>query len=568
MNKLLILLLILSLQINAQEVISEHEKATSLIRVWGLMKYQHPEVSEGEYDWNQEFIDQIESLQQVNTQQELNNKLLDFLYRFDMSFPDSESQLKIQAFKENSDYTWIQESHFSPELENALTRISKNTKVGDHYASVASLTSHLKFENEEALPDFNPELKSHRLLFLSGFWNAMNYWNVNLYLTDQPWSEVLKDMSLKFIEADTKTEFELVRLNLFSAVNDSHSNFLSDHLFDHLLKFHAPFGGRLVNDSLVVTKIYDSALTKKAGIKLGDVISKIENKPVSEYLEGFSKLVSASNKNYLKSWAEDQFILSKHVDVIEVELVTQNNKKSKLKIQLFPMSRVSRFSTDEELPVFFNDKDSNWKILDTNIAYLNLGKTTKREIKQMFKSIGDTKGLIIDLRNYPRQISEADLTKYLYPNKAIFIKVLMPYAPSIGEYDGQSGMKFFKNPFASGSKNTNYYDKKIVLMVDRNTGSKAEFIGMAIQNSPNCISIGEQTMGAVMNVIEYPLIDRTMFRFTGMGAFYPSDNTGVQRKGLKIDHIIKESALGYDYKTYLEEAVKIIEQPAALGVDL
>jgi C-terminal processing protease CtpA/Prc len=123
----------------------------------------------------------------------------------------------------------------------------------------------------------------------------------------------------------------------------------------------------------------------------------------------------------------------------------------------------------------------------------------------------------------------------------------------------QAPLKFLKNPFAAGSKNRKYFKGKIVLMVNRSTGSRAEYFAMLIQQSPNCTAIGEQTFGAIMNRIEITLSDKTTIDFTGMGAFYPND-IGVQRNGIKIDYEVKESAKNYNPNQYIEEAIKIINQ--------
>jgi C-terminal processing protease CtpA/Prc len=85
----------------------------------------------------------------------------------------------------------------------------------------------------------------------------------------------------------------------------------------------------------------------------------------------------------------------------------------------------------------------------------------------------------------------------------------------------------------------------------------AEYIGMMIQHSPNCTTIGEQTFGAVMNRQAITLMDKKTVGFTFAGAFYPNDSS-VQRSGLKIDHYVKESAINYDPDSYIKEAIKII----------
>jgi C-terminal processing protease CtpA/Prc len=81
---------------------------------------------------------------------------------------------------------------------------------------------------------------------------------------------------------------------------------------------------------------------------------------------------------------------------------------------------------------------------------------------------------------------------------------------------------------------------------------------MTIQQSPNCTTIGEQTAGSVMNIVSYMLPDKTEVNFTGLGAFYP-DGEEVQRKGLRIDYYVKETAKNYDPELYIKDAIRIID---------
>ena len=87
--------------------------------------------------------------------------------------------------------------------------------------------------------------------------------------------------------------------------------------------------------------------------------------------------------------------------------------------------------------------------------------------------------------------------------------------------------------------------------------SMAEYFGMAIQQSPNCTTIGEQTAGAVMNITSAILPDNQEFYFTSMGAFYPNGEE-AQRKGLYIDYHIKESATNYNPNLYIEKLLKLL----------
>ena len=561
MKWLFYLILFLIPQTNiAQAEFTEAYKAKVLIKTWGLLKYHHPEISKGKYNWDQEFLDQFEKIGQIETRDELNDHLVQWILEYGYD-EQREKNLPndIDVFEKNVNYEWIENSRFSPLLRNILNDIKDNISVGEYYASVAKLTSHVSFENEKGLTDFNDDIKAHRLLFLASLWNAMNYWNVNLYLAESAWSEVLEEMTPRFLNAQSTRDFELARLKLISSLNDSHTSTNRSYMWNEILKYHPPFGGRIVNDSLVVTKIYNQNLAKESGIQLGDVITKIEGVSVSTNIERFENLIGASNKNYLLSWAEDQFLLSNNVDSINIKKVSTKGAIEQKYIRLYDYStdQISRHHIDQEFAHLGRDKKKVWQILDNNIAYINLEYADSRDVRRMFRKIGSTKGLIIDLRNYPKNNLEKTITKHIYPEKDVFVKILMPYLPSRGEYDGQSGMKFLKNPFSAGSYNPQYYDKKIVLLVDRNTVSKAEFLGMAIQNAPGSVTMGEQTAGAVMNTVEFTLSDRSLVNFTGMGAFYPND-VEVQRKGLKIDYMVEEKAQNYDPDGYIKEAIEVI----------
>lgn len=558
MKKILLFFLIFSSQITfSQTKITDNQKIESLLLVWGLLKYHHPEVSKGKFDFNNEFLIEFEKIESIEYQEELNNELIIWIKKFEnpkTTYKSDENFLKSKnLFTKNVDYKWIDESNFNPELIEILNKIKNNVAIGHYYASINSLSRMVEFKNETSLTSFDSSLKSHRMLFLGSFWNLMRYWNVNIYLTEQPWSEVLKEMINEFDNVD-KLKFELSKEKLFSKLNDSHSNYQYSNTLNTVKNFPA-FGGRIINDSLVINIIYNKTQVEKDAIEIGDIIYAIEGVQLKEYYQTkYKDVISASNDNYLKYAIEKTYLLASNNDSIQVNLLKKDGSKQNKYIHLSPLSyfgeRYSRLNTYQK---------NNWELIENEIGYLNLYKITKQELKTAFKSFENMKGIIIDLRNYPSSINGKMIADYLYPNKKKFIKLLGPVFPSYGEYNFESPLKFINDPFAAGKKNSNYFKGKIILLVDRKTASNAEHIAMIIQQSPNCITVGEQTFGAVMNRNEVILLDKTSIDFTGMGAFYPND-LGVQIFGVKIDYEVKESAKNYNPNLYIEEAIKIIKQ--------
>jgi len=558
MKKILLFVFVFSSSgIFSQTKVTDSQKIESLIQIWGLLKYHHPEISQGKYDFNKEFIMQFDKIQSIEFKDELNTEFINWIQKFDTKNTKYKSNATLlnskNLFNKNADFNWIEHSNFSIELVTLLNKVKNNAAIGDYYASINGLNKMVGFKNETGLNNFDSSLKSHRILFLSSFWNVMRYWNVNSYLTEQPWTEVLTEMIPEFSKND-RVAFEYAKEKLFSKLNDSHSNYQYSTTLNNVKNFPA-FGGRIINDSLVINVVYNQTQVEKGAIELGDVIYAVEGVKLKDYYSSkYKEVISASNENYLKSAIEKTYLLASNKDSIQVELLKKEGTKQNKYIQLSPLSHFSERYTRLRPKLV-----DNWKIIEENIGYLNLYKITKEELKTAFKSFENYKGLIIDLRNYPEFISEADIADYLYPKKMKFLKVLGPLFPSFAANDIEAPLKIVTDPFAAGKNNTRYFNGKVVLLVDRKTASKAEFIGMAIQQSPNCITIGEQTFGAVMNRTEIILMDKTTIDFTGMGAFYPND-IGVQRNGLKIDYEVKESAINYNPNQYIEEAIKIIKR--------
>lgn len=558
MNKLLCLFLLFVFSANSQTKITQTEKYKQIGLIWGLLKYHHPDISQGLFNWDLELINLVNKIEKVDEQEKLNIELLTFVKKFNKPTTKfSTNSIKIDSekiFRKNQNYNWIEKIAFSSELKKELILLKNNNNIGDYYASSNKLNKMLEFNNEKGIADFDPLLKSHRLLELYSFWNIIQYWDVNKYLTDTSWIGVLEELTDSFLNSKTISDYEIGKLNMFSKLNDSHSYQTSMFVYKSLFNHSPPFEAKIINDSILVNAIYNKKLAQKDGINLGDVIVSINNLSITDYINSkFSTLISASNETYLRERLNG-LILKSNIDSLQIRILTNKGELKDKTIKLYQSFK------PENVERLIQKENSNWRKINSKITYINLGDISSKELSEIFKENKDNDGIILDLRNYPKNLRINDFSKLLYPENKEFIKVLLPLKdnPSLGEYNAEAPLKIVSNPFKVGKKSSNYFKGKIILLVNRQTGSMAEYYGMAIQQSPNCVTIGEQTMGAVMNITSAILPDKQEFYFTGTGAFYPNGE-GVQRKGLNIDYYIKESATMYNSKLYIERAVKIIE---------
>ncbi|RVT79763.1 hypothetical protein EOD40_01240 [Flavobacterium sufflavum] len=542
---------ILQMVAQERETINNTEKYKQFGLVWGLMKYHHSEISKGKYDWDAVFIENVDKLEGVDTQKSLDEFLLNFILSIKVS------KIKIandrdDLFKRNLDYDWIEKYSGNDKLYTYLKQLKDNTIISDYYVSNQSLSKIPTFENEKGFKSFDYKIKVHRLLELFSFWNAIQYHYVNKYLMDKNWFSQLEYFVDDFSNSATQLEYELAKTKLIVSLNDSHSYYFAKPIADSLLKFRPPFDVKVINDTLVITGILNK-LGKKDDLKLGDLIVEVNDidiKSISKQKIG--SVFSSSNDSFLKKWS-NRWLMWNTEDSIKVKIKRSNSITTKY-IHLYKTFGDKDYSS---LPFFHIDKE--WKLIDNNIGYINLKTISKDEIQKAFEEFSNTNGIIIDLRNYPKNISESDITKYTYPQKRKFIKVLFPMVnrPSLANFD-EPLISSIIDPFKSGSKNSQYYNRKIILLVDGSTQSKAEFIGMAIQASPNCITVGENTAGSVLNIAVFTMSDGTKTNFTSVGAFYP-DGTGVQRKGLKIDYFVNENTSNFTKDQYILKGIELIK---------
>lgn len=556
-NITLFLIIFCSIYSNSysQVLINASEKYKQAGLIWGLLKYHHPDISAGKYDWDTAFVKLFDKLELVQNQVELNNLLFSFVEEYKTNMIKDNIVKADDLFLKNRDYSWIDKDVFGQNLTNLLLKIKNNKNIHNYYASTATLAKVVMFKNERGFEKFDYTIKSHRLLLFFSFWNAMEYWNVNKYLTDEDWLSILDYMPTNFANAKTQFNFEMAKLEMVSKLDDSHSDYGSRVVYDSIYKFKPSFQVKNINDSLVVNKIFNSSSARKDDIALGDIILKIKNRGISKSIDQYlSNTTSSSNSSFMRQFSYT--MLYNSIDSLNVEIL---KKDGKIVNKFIHLSKEQILDEPTSLEVTNAEK---WSFVKPNIAYIKLDEVTSKDLKEIFKKVGQTDGLVLDLRNYPKNISPDEIPKYTYPRKKSYSKNLYPVEnmPSIGKFDNAGYLaKMLQENSIAGKNNPNYYKGKIVLLVNNKTQSHAETVGMAIQQSPNCITIGEQTAGAVRYVVTFTIPDKTKVSFTGLGAFYPN-GVGVQREGLHIEYFVKESAQNYNPELYIIEAVRIIEE--------
>ena len=539
MKKTFLLLILICFSFNhliAQQKILDTEKLASIGKIYGFLKYYHPEVGKGKYDWDKEFIKYLPQVLEAGDKESLSkiyNNWINTLGTIEKCKNCVSDQL---LFDKNFNLSWTQDSEiFNAELKVKLKYIEENRFQGENFYVITDPVGAIKLTNESVYQNFSYPSEEYRLLGLFKYWNIIEYFYPYKYLTDQKWDSVLTEMIPKFKSATNKEEYQLLVKELIAKLDDTHA-WIS---FDSEKSKYLPVKISNIDNKAVVSGFYNDSIAKINNIKLGDVILKIDNLEIQKEREKKSKYISGSNPNIKIRQTYNEILLGENSAVILT--IERNNQIENIK--------VNRYNFDD-FKYWDNQTAFKTKSINEKIGYVNMVSIKGADVFNIFKSFENKKTIIIDLRNYPASIYKL-LSKHLNSEKRDFCKV---YSPNMN-YPG----KFrYKENLQTGIKNKNNFKGKVILLVNDESISKSEFTAMAIQTADNVITIGNQTAGADGNIVVFEYIGGYKTAISGLGIMYP-DKTETQRKGVKIDIEIKPTIEGLKQgrDEILEKAIEL-----------
>lgn len=526
---------------------NQTENLKSLGLIWGFLKYYHPNIAKGEYNWDYELfriIQKVLNSKEKKNRDEILIKWIDALGQFQEG---KEIKTKSSEVKIEPDLDWITNSGFSEELSLLLLKIKNAKREREHYyIGLEPGIGNPEFKNEDDYSSMVYPDAGFRLLALYRYWNMIQYYFPYKNLIEEDWKNVLEEFISKFTEAKNETEYTLTVLELIGRVNDTHANIWGGN---QILNNY--FGLRYASAELtflegkpVVTGFYDEKLGKETGLEIGDIISVINNRPVEDIVK--EKLEFSPASNYPTKLRDiSNNLLRTNDSIITVEYIRYGKGESKT-LKTFSLSEI-------KISKRYLNTDTCFKLLDKNIAYINNGSLNSEYLPKLWAEIENTSGLIIDIRNYPSDFPIYKLSEYLMPSSTPFVKFTTGSIESPGLFT-------FTGTLNAGKKNKSYYKGKVVLLVNELSQSSAEFHAMAYQVHPNAKIVGSTTAGADGNVSALHLPGRIKTMISGIGVYYP-DGKETQRVGIIPDIEVKPTIQGIKAgrDEVLEKAVEIIK---------
>lgn len=505
------------------------ENLSILGKVWGFLKYHHPDIAAGNYHWDFDMLRVLKGVLKAKDQTDLETTLTDWVAGTGVPETCDPCSSIPEDLHLSSPVEWIKDrDKLGSALSDQLQGIYTNRFAGDthFYISLVPNVRNPVFENEltygsGVLPD-----AGFRILALYRLWNIIEYWFPYRDLLDDDWDLVLREFLPQFVEAESWDKYKLALLSLIARIRDTHANLWS------ALDVRPPAGNcywplelRFIEGKATITAFKDSTLLSNPGLEIGDIITAVDGVSIESLVEEWSPYYCASNQSTrLRDIA--RYLPRGPCGVGSLTIKRQGELQT---LSLHRKQSSGPFTVPHDRP------GETFQRLSPDIAYIKLSSIRIKDVPDYIDQASGTKGLVIDIRNYPSEFVVFALGRRLVEKPTPFTRFTVGVLDNPGAFKWGKELKLF--PVNPG------YKGRIVILVDEVSISQAEYTAMAFRAAPHALVVGSTTAGADGNVSRIFLPGGLQTMISGIGVFYP-DKSPTQRVGIIPDIVVKPSREG------------------------
>lgn len=502
------------------------ENVERLGKVWGFLKYSHPQITAGDHQWDFELFRILPAILAARTRAEADASLAGWIDRVG-TVPHCEHCVRLDEkdLDLRPDVSWIDDKRLlGRRLSGQLKTIYTNRVDGQQFfVSLIPGVLNPSFDHELSYADVRFPDAGFQLLALFRLWNILQYWSPNRVAADQNWDQVLAEFIPKVALAKDKNAFQLAMMALIAKENDTHANLWS------ALPLRPPTGEcslaidvRFIGGEAVV----DGLRSQGSAFELGDVVLGIDGVPLKKLTEQWTPFYAASNE-------------ASRLRAISGTLTRGSCGPTKLSIRrdgrVVALDAIRVRVAGDSNKMTHDLPGPTFRMLSKDVAYMKLSSIRTADVTHDIDIAKGTKGLVVDLRNYPSEF-------VVFALGSLLVKQHTPFVTFTHADLSNPGAFRFGAPLAL-DPGTTFYQGKVVLLVDEVTLSQAEYTTMALRSAPKATVVGSMTSGADGNVSTIPLPGGLGTLISGIGVFYP-DRRPTQRVGIHIDVMATPSIAG------------------------
>lgn len=507
------------------------ENLALLGRVWGFLKYHHPDVAQGKRNWDYELFRALPSVAKAKDRAGAQAAIVRWIDRVGLPAACVKCAKAPESAVLAPPIDWIHDKKLlGKELCARLERVYRDRSAdSEQYYVAFQGAKNPDFSNEAAYAASTYPDAGYRLLALFRFWNVIEYWFPYRDVMNEDWNAVLAEFIPRVIAARDKDDYRLAMIDLVARVHDSHANVWN------ALDARPPRGGcrlpvaiRTVGDRFVVGAYADSVRGAASGLRVGDVILSLDGAAVDSLARAWAHHYGASNEPTLRRNVGG-FITRGPCGACRVSFDRGNGR------QEVTATRDSSSVMNLKAGLTHDLAGPTFRKLADDVAYLKLSSVVADSAASYVKRAAGTRCLVIDIRNYPSDFMVFALGQHLVDRRTAFVKFTKGDAANPGAFVWTDSVII--EPAAPR------YTGKIVILVDEATQSSAEYTSMAFRSVPGALVVGSTTAGADGNVSPVPLPGDLRGMISGIGVFYP-DGRPTQRIGIVPDLVVHPTVEG------------------------
>jgi GH35 family endo-1,4-beta-xylanase/C-terminal processing protease CtpA/Prc len=506
------------------------ENLTTLGKVWGFLKYHHPIIIAGKRHWDYDLFRVLPAILAAKDRRTANAALVQWIGKLG---PVEACKPCASLEKANLHFgprlNWLGDAaRLGTELSKTLQEIHRNRIAGKQfYLSLTPGVGNPAFENEPGYQGYKLPDTGLQLLGLYRFWNIIEYWSPYRNLVTGDWDKVLSEFVPRVALAKDAEDYQRALMALIARFQDTHSNLWSS------LRHRPPVGDcqlpltvRFIENRPVVTESFEQP---PAAMKRGDIIESLDGSPVGALIERWKPYYAASNvPTRLRDIARSMGRGTCGDARVGVRRGSDTLQLTARRVPPASLPEAARRTAHDRAGEIFQR-------LSDDVAYLKLSSVKSAEAAKYIDSAAGTKGLIIDIRNYPGEFVVFALGQLLVEKESEFARFTNGDLSNPGASHWTPPVKLTpRKPRYSG---------KVVILVDEVSQSQAEYTTMAFRTAPGATVVGSTTAGADGNVSSFALPGGYRSMITGIGVFYP-DKRPTQRIGILSDVEVKPTIEG------------------------
>lgn len=534
------------------------QNLAKLAKVWGFLKYHHSALTSGQHQWDYDLFRVLPAVLGAADGPAANHAIADWITaRLGTVTPCTVcASLDTSDLYMGTNLDWLYDvSLLGSSLSQTLQSIyvNRTPAVQTFFVSMYQGIRSPMFQNESYYAGVSLPDSGYQLLGLFRAWNMIQYFYPDRdVMADDPagspnyWDDVLPQSIPGIAMAQSGLAYQQALLQFIAKINDTHSG------ISNLTGARPPIGPcqlpvrvRFVQGSPVVVG-YLSTDGANNGLQIGDVIEQLDGTAVADLVTEWMPYYTASNE------AARLRDIGRAMTQGACGPASVSVLRGRKRFRLTP-DRVLSSTLDLSSNRRHDLPGNTFQMLSDDIAYLKLSSMEAAQSANYMASAAGTKGLIIDIRDYPSDAVLFTFGAMLVNEPVNFVQF------TYGDVTNPGAFHWWSPPVGLTPAQP-HYAGKVVILVDEVTQSAAEYTAMAFRAVPGAIVVGSTTAGADGNVATVPLPGGFWFYFSGIGVFYP-DHRPTQRVGIVPDIVVTPTIKGIraGQDEVLNTAVRLIE---------